>query len=73
VYARGGWAPIPEFGSVLEALAQWLPEILTFHRCGRVTNGPRGDEQQARRSQAHRLRFVNAIISPQERCCGGHR
>jgi transposase len=32
-------APIPEFRSVLKALAQWLPEILAFHRCGRVTNG----------------------------------
>jgi transposase len=32
-------APIPEFCSVLKALAQWLPEILAFHRCGRVTNG----------------------------------
>jgi transposase len=35
------WAdtPIPEFRSVLKALAQWLPEILAFHRCGRITNG----------------------------------
>jgi hypothetical protein len=24
---------------VLKALADWLPEILAFHRCGRVTNG----------------------------------
>ena len=32
-------APIPEFRSVLKALAQWLPEILAFHRCGRITNG----------------------------------
>ena len=32
-------APIPEFRSVLRALAQWLPEILAFHRCGRITNG----------------------------------
>ena len=31
--------PIPEFRSVLKALAQWLPEILAFHRCGRATNG----------------------------------
>lgn len=31
--------PIPEFRSVLKALADWLPEILAFHRCGRVTNG----------------------------------
>jgi transposase len=30
---------IPEFRSVLVALANWLPEILAFHRCGRVTNG----------------------------------
>jgi transposase len=30
---------IPEFRSVLKALAKWLPEILAFHRCGRVTNG----------------------------------
>jgi transposase len=35
------WAEteIPEFRSVLVALANWLPEILAFHRCGRVTNG----------------------------------
>jgi transposase len=35
------WAdiPIPEFRSVLNALAQWLPEILAFHRCGHITNG----------------------------------
>jgi transposase len=35
------WAEteIPEFRSVLVALAKWLPEILAFHRCGRVTNG----------------------------------
>lgn len=32
-------APIPEFRSVLKAFAQWLPEILAFHRCGRITNG----------------------------------
>ncbi len=32
-------APIPEFRSVLKALAEWLPEILAFHRCGRITNG----------------------------------
>jgi transposase len=31
---------IPEFRSVLQALAKWLPEILAFHRCGRVSNGP---------------------------------
>ena len=31
-------APIPEFRSVLKALAQWLPEICV-HRCGHVTNG----------------------------------
>jgi transposase len=30
----------PEFRSVLVALATWLPEILAFHRCGRVMNGP---------------------------------
>jgi transposase len=30
---------IPEFRAVLVALANWLPEILAFHRCGRVTNG----------------------------------
>jgi transposase len=30
---------IPEFRSVLVALANWLPEILAFHRCGHVTNG----------------------------------
>ena len=30
---------IPEFKSVLKALADWLPEILAFHRCGRITNG----------------------------------
>jgi transposase len=35
------WAEteIPEFRSVLVALANWMPEILAFHRCGRVTNG----------------------------------
>jgi transposase len=35
------WAEteIPEFRSVLAALANWMPEILAFHRCGRVTNG----------------------------------
>ncbi|MCA1706358.1 MAG: transposase [Actinobacteria bacterium] len=32
-------APVPEFRSMLKTLAQWLPEILAFHRCGRVTNG----------------------------------
>jgi transposase len=32
-------APIPEFRTVLKTLAQWLPEILAFHRCNRVTNG----------------------------------
>lgn len=30
---------IPEFRSILKALAQWLPEILAYHRCGRITNG----------------------------------
>ena len=24
---------------MLKALAQWMPEILAFHRCGRITNG----------------------------------
>ncbi len=38
VYAWGD-APIPEFKTVLQALAQWLPEILAFHRCDRITNG----------------------------------
>jgi transposase len=38
VYAWGD-APIPEFKAVLQALAQWLPEILAFHRCDRITNG----------------------------------
>jgi transposase len=35
------WAQtkIPEFRAVLLALAKWLPEILAFHRCGRVSNG----------------------------------
>jgi transposase len=35
------WAKtaIPEFRSVLKALAEWMPEILAFHRCGRITNG----------------------------------
>jgi transposase len=35
------WAEteIPEFRSVLVALANWMPEILAFHRCGRPTNG----------------------------------
>ena len=32
-------APIPEFKTVLQALAQWLPEILAFPRCDRITNG----------------------------------
>ncbi|MBA2725778.1 MAG: transposase [Actinobacteria bacterium] len=31
--------PIPEFRTVLKALADWLPEILAFHRCNRITNG----------------------------------
>lgn len=30
---------IPEFRTVLKALADWLPEILAFHRCDRITNG----------------------------------
>ncbi len=35
------WAnnPLPEFKTVLKVLAQWLPEILAFHRCERITNG----------------------------------
>ena len=35
------WAEteIPEFRSVLKALTEWLPEILAFHTCGRVSNG----------------------------------
>jgi len=35
------WAKteIPEFRTVLKALAQWLPEILAFHTCDRITNG----------------------------------
>ncbi len=35
------WAryPVPEFKTVLKVLAQWLPEILAFHRCDRITNG----------------------------------
>jgi ATPase subunit of ABC transporter with duplicated ATPase domains len=32
-------APIPEFRTELKTLAQWLPELLAFHRCNRVTNG----------------------------------
>ena len=32
-------AVIPEFRSILQALAEWMPEILAFHRCGRITNG----------------------------------
>jgi transposase len=37
----GAWseAPIPEFNPVLQGLAHWLPEILAFHRTGRITNG----------------------------------
>jgi transposase len=31
--------PVPEFKSVLKALAKWLPEILAFHRSDRATNG----------------------------------
>jgi transposase len=31
--------PIPEFKDILKTLAQWLPEILAFHRCDRITNG----------------------------------
>lgn len=34
-----GDAPIPEFRAVLKSLAEWLPEILAFHRCNRITNG----------------------------------
>ncbi len=30
---------IPEFRSVLKALARWMPEILAFHRTGRISNG----------------------------------
>jgi transposase len=35
------WAelPVPEFKSVLQVLVKWLPEILAFHRCSRITNG----------------------------------
>ena len=33
------YSPLPEFKTVLKVLAQWLPEILAFHRCGRITNG----------------------------------
>jgi transposase len=31
--------PLPEFDSVLIALIKWVPEILAFHNCGRITNG----------------------------------
>lgn len=31
--------PVPEFRAVLKVLAEWLPEILAFHREGRITNG----------------------------------
>ena len=31
--------PVPEFKTVLKVLAQWLPQILAFHRCERITNG----------------------------------
>ena len=31
--------PIPEFKDILKTIAQWLPEILAFHRCVRITNG----------------------------------
>lgn len=34
-----GEMPIPEFKDVLKALIDWLPEILAFHRCNRITNG----------------------------------
>jgi len=30
---------VPEFKTVLKVLAKWLPEILAFHREGRITNG----------------------------------
>jgi transposase len=35
------WAelPVPEFKAVLKVLTKWLPEILAFHREGRITNG----------------------------------
>lgn len=35
------WAEtkIPEFRVVLKALAQWLPEIIAFHRCNGISNG----------------------------------
>jgi transposase len=34
-----GERPLPEFKTVLKVLAQWMPEILAFHREGRITNG----------------------------------
>lgn len=54
-------APIPEFRSVLKALAQWLPEILAFHRCGRVTNGRlEGQNNKLRVLKRIAFGFVNA-------------
>lgn len=37
--ARYAELPIPEFKTILKVLAQWLPEILAFHSCDRITNG----------------------------------
>ncbi len=37
--ARYAELPIPEFKTILKLLAQWLPEILAFHSCDRITNG----------------------------------
>jgi len=37
--ARYAELPIPEFKTILKVVAQWLPEILAFHSCDRITNG----------------------------------
>ncbi len=67
-------APIPEFRSVLKALAQWLPEILAFHRCGRITNGRlEGTNNKLGVLKRIAYGFVNADTSRQELCSGVHR
>ena len=67
------WAEtrIPEFRSVLHALAKWLPEILAFHRCGRVTNGPlEGQMNKSVFSSASPTGLSTPTTSRRGPCCG---
>ena len=54
-------AELPVQQPQLLALAKWLPEILAFHRCGRVSNG-RLEGQMNKLGMLKRIAygFVNA-------------